>query len=93
MSLNKVIQEQRKRLGFTQEQVANYLGVSVPAVSKWEKGITSPDIGLLPSLARFLKIDLNTLFSFNKDISADEIGLFCNELSKRAKENIVSDSS
>lgn len=46
MPMNIVIQEQRKLLGLTQEQVADYLGVSTPAVSKWEKGITSPDIGL-----------------------------------------------
>lgn len=43
MPMNIVIQEQRKLLGLTQEQVADYLGVSTPAVSKWEKGITSPD--------------------------------------------------
>uniref|UniRef100_UPI004056661A helix-turn-helix domain-containing protein n=1 Tax=Agathobacter sp. TaxID=2021311 RepID=UPI004056661A len=90
MPMNIVIQEQRKLLGLTQEQVADYLGVSTPAVSKWEKGITSPDIGLLPPLARLLKIDLNTLFCFNEDLSAQEIGLFCNELAKQAIEDILS---
>ncbi len=90
MPMNIVIQEQRKQLGLTQEQVADYLGVSTPAVSKWEKGITSPDIGLLPPLARLLKIDLNTLFCFSEDLSAEEIGFFCNELAKQARENILS---
>lgn len=90
MPMNKVIQEQRKLLGLTQEQVADYLGVSAPAVSKWEKGITSPDIGLLPPLARLLKIDLNTLFCFSEDLSAQEIGLFCNELARQAREDILS---
>ena len=85
MPMNIVIQEQRRLLGLTQEQVADYLGVSTPAVSKWEKGITSPDIGLLPPLARLLKIDLNTLFCFSEDLSAEEIGFFCNELAKQAK--------
>ena len=84
MPMNIVIQEQRKLLGLTQEQVADYLGVSTPAVSKWEKGITSPDIGLLPPLARLLKIDLNTLFCFSEDLSEQEIGFFCNELAKQA---------
>ncbi|MBP3470080.1 MAG: helix-turn-helix transcriptional regulator [Lachnospiraceae bacterium] len=88
--MNIVIQEKRKGLGLTQEQVADYLGVSTPAVSKWEKGITSPDIGLLPSLARLLKIDMNMLFSFNEDISPQEIGLFCNELAMMARDNIIS---
>ena len=79
MPMNLVIQERRKELGFTQEQVAEYLGVSIPAVSKWESGLTSPDLSLLPPLARFLKTDLNTLFCFQADISQQEIGYFCRE--------------
>jgi len=88
MSMNKVIQEQRRKLGLTQEQVAAYLGVSIPAVSKWEKDITSPDIGLLPSLARLLKIDLNTLFCFTEDLSAQEIGEFCRKVAMQGRESI-----
>lgn len=38
MPINQVIREKRKELGFTQEQVADYLGVSAPAVNKWESG-------------------------------------------------------
>lgn len=80
MPMNTVIQERRRELGLTQEQVAECLHVSVPAVSKWEKGSTSPDISLLPQLARLLKIDLNTLFCFKEDISPQEIGDFSREL-------------
>ena len=80
MPMNLVSQEKRKKLGLTQEQVAEYLNVSVPAVSKWEKGSTSPDISLLAPLARLLKIDLNTLFCFQEDLSQQEIGHFCKEI-------------
>jgi Predicted transcriptional regulators len=48
MPMNRVIREKRKELGLTQEQVAGCLQVSAPAMSKWEKGLTSPDISLLP---------------------------------------------
>ncbi len=82
MPMNLVIQERRKKLGLTQEQVAEYLSVSIPAVSKWEKGTTSPDISLLAPLARLLKIDLNTLFCFHEDITQQEIGLLCKEIGK-----------
>lgn len=82
MPMNLVIQKKRKELGLTQEQVAEYLGVSVPAVSKWEKGSTSPDISLLAPLARLLKIDLNTLFCFEEDLSEPEIGHFCREITE-----------
>lgn len=81
MKINDIIKEKRTKQGLTQEQIANYLGVSTPAVNKWEKGISYPDITLLPALARILRIDLNTLLSFKEDLSEQEIGNFANELS------------
>lgn len=80
MKINDIIKKKRITLGMTQEQVADYLGVSTPAVNKWEKGGCYPDITLLPALARLLKVDLNTLLSFNDDLSEKEIGDFLNEL-------------
>lgn len=80
MPISKVIQERRKTLGLTQEQIAEYLGVTTPAVNKWEKGSTCPDIGLLAPLARLLKTDLNTLFGFSEDITRQELVLFCKEI-------------
>lgn len=80
MPMNLVIQAKRKELGLTQEQIAEYLNVSIPAVSKWESGATSPDISLLPPLARLLKTDLNTLLCFKEDMSVQEIGRFCTEI-------------
>lgn len=44
MKINEVIREKRKALSLTQEQVADRLGVSTPAVSKWETGAAYPDI-------------------------------------------------
>ena len=80
MKINEIIREKRKALSLTQEQIAEYLGVSTPAVNKWEKGSTYPDITLLPALARLLKIDLNTLMSFQDDLSNVEIVNFVNEV-------------
>lgn len=80
MKIQFVIQERRKLLGLTQEQIAEYLGVTTPAVNKWEKGSTCPDIALLPALARLLKIDMNTLFSFYEDITQQELIYFCKEI-------------
>ena len=39
MKMHKIIKERRLALNFTQEQVAKYLGVTTPAVNKWEKGV------------------------------------------------------
>ena len=76
MRINEIIKERRLAKGFTQEQIANYLGVTAPAVNKWEKGTSCPDIVLLPALARLLDTDLNTLLSFQDDLSEKEVALF-----------------
>lgn len=54
MTMAQILREKRKALGMTQEQVADYLGVTAPAVNKWEKGTTCPDIALLPARAAML---------------------------------------
>ena len=80
MKINQIIRQRRRDLSLTQEQVAAYLGVSTPAVNKWEKGSTYPDITLLPALARLLRTDLNTLLSFQEDLSDVEIETFVDHL-------------
>ncbi len=80
MPLNRIIREKRKEIGLTQEQIAEYLGVSTPAVNKWEKGATYPDISLLSPLARLLKVDLNTLLCFNEGLTNQEVSHFSSEI-------------
>lgn len=82
MPMNQVIQEKRRALGLTQEQVAECLSVSTPAVSKWEKGATCPDVALLPQLARLLKTDVNTLLCFREDLTGKDITVFCKQISE-----------
>ncbi|MBD9090379.1 MAG: XRE family transcriptional regulator [Clostridiales bacterium] len=50
MKLHDVIRTRRQTLGLTQEELARRLGVSAPAVNKWERSIHYPDITLLPVL-------------------------------------------
>lgn len=40
MKINEVIRYYRKKENLTQEQVANYLNISAPAVNKWENGVS-----------------------------------------------------
>lgn len=75
-----IIRDKRKEIGLTQEQIGEYLGVSTPAVNKWESGATYPDISLLPALARLLKTDVNTLLCFQDGLSEQEISHFCKEV-------------
>lgn len=87
MPIHNIIHEKRKEIGLTQEQIANYLGVSTPAVNKWEKGTTYPDISLLPSLARLLETDVNTLLGFNEGLSDNEIAHFSIDITKEIENN------
>lgn len=80
MPINNVIKTKRKELNFTQEQIADYLGVSTPAVNKWENGSTYPDISLLAPLARLLKTDVNTLLCFHEDLTDQEIQQLSTEI-------------
>lgn len=89
MKIGEQIKTYRKNAGLTQEQVASYLGVSTPAVNKWEKGNSYPDILLLPVLARLLEIDMNELFSFREELTDIEIGQFANELSRVSLEDSI----
>ena len=57
---NKIIQA-RERLGLTQQQLAEKLCVTNKAVSKWECGVTLPDISLLVPLCRVLGLTVQEL--------------------------------
>ena len=89
MKINEMIRERRIAKKLTQEQMAGYLEVTATAVNKWEKGTSYPDITLLPALARLLDTDLNTLLSFQEDLSDREIALFLNELSELSEKEGV----
>lgn len=86
MKIEETIRERRLAKHLTQEQLANYLGVTAPAVNKWEKGISYPDIRLLPALARLLDTDLNTLLSFQDDLTEQEVALFLNQVSQTIRQ-------
>lgn len=77
--VGEVIQKKRKEAGFTQAQLAEMLGVTPPAVNRWEKNLSFPDATLLAPLARLLKTDINTLFSFYDTLSEAERDAAVNE--------------
>lgn len=62
IKINEVIRQRRRTMDISQETLADHLGVSVQAVSKWETNASYPDITLLPKIAEYLKTDINALF-------------------------------
>lgn len=80
MEIGTIIRRLRKEKEITQEQLAKMLGVSPPAVNKWENDNSYPDITLLVPLARALGTDVDTLLSFREELTDKEINAMAEEL-------------
>ncbi len=63
-NINENIKFYRKEKGFTQEQLAEAMGVSVGAVSKWESGASVPELSLIMELADFFEISVDALLGY-----------------------------
>ena len=86
MDIGVVIKKYRKEAGMTQEEIANRLGVTTPAVNKWENSNSKPDIELLAPIARLLDISLDTLLSFHEKLSDTEIDEIIRQMDKMFSE-------
>ena len=76
MNIGSKIKELRKQRGITQEQLADSIGVSFQAVSKWENNIALPDITLAPVLANYFGVSMDELFDFNlKEIESKTVAI------------------
>lgn len=80
------IAELRRQRNMTQEALAEVLGVSSQAVSKWENNLSCPDIQLLPALARTLRVTIDELLCGE---AAPEIRLAAPEARKPMEEMIL----
>ncbi len=67
LSLGEKIAAMRKERNMTQANLADIMGVTDKAVSKWERNLSCPDINSLPKLARIFEISVDELIS-NRDI-------------------------
>lgn len=65
IKLGEKVKALRKQRNISQEVLANYLGVSFQAVSKWETGTALPDVTLVPAIASFFGVSTDELFDFN----------------------------
>jgi len=65
--IGKFISERRKTINLTQNELAKKLHITDKAVSKWERGLSLPDISVLIPLAEILDISLYDLLRGGKD--------------------------
>ena len=73
ITLGTTIKDLRKRNHITQSQLAEQVGVSAAAVSKWESGISLPDITLLPKIAQYLNTTIDSLFDTHQSLSIEDV--------------------
>ena len=77
LRLGEKIRILRKGRNLSQEALAQNLGVSFQAVSKWENGAAMPDIAMLPALAAFFGVTMDELFDYNRLESERRVDEIC----------------
>ena len=82
IKIGKFISSRRKEQGMTQAALAERLGISDRAVSKWETGKSLPDSGIMLELCELLDINVNELLSGEK--------IMTERYDKKAEENLIS---
>lgn len=73
MEIGNQIKALRLCRGLSQETVAQHVGVTAQAVSKWERGAAMPDIALLPELATYFGVTIDALFALSDDTRMERI--------------------
>ena len=79
MNIGTKIKELRKQRGITQEQLANSIGISFQAVSKWENNLALPDISLAPILAGYFGVSMDDLFDFHLTELEQKVDAICKD--------------
>ncbi|MCP1639929.1 transcriptional regulator with XRE-family HTH domain [Streptococcus gallinaceus] len=72
-TIGEKIKVLRREAGLSQQQLADKLGLSNQAISKWETNTAQPEIGLLPELAMVFGVSIDELFDYTKEKYLDKI--------------------
>ena len=73
MNIGRQVKALRLRRGITQEALAQHLGITTQAVSKWENNVSMPDIALLPELSAFFGVSIDELFALKDEMRMERI--------------------
>jgi transcriptional regulator with XRE-family HTH domain len=73
INIARVLIDKRREKGITQDELADYIGVSKASVSKWETGKSYPDITFLPQLASYFNISIDDLMDYKPQMSKEDI--------------------
>lgn len=80
----------------TQEQLADFIGVTKASVSKWENRQSTPDIMILPQLAAYFDVTVDELLGYTPQLSKEQIQYlyqkFCKDFSRRPFEEVMEET-
>ncbi len=76
--LGENIKQLRRENELTQERLAEFLGVTFQSVSNWERGESYPDITMLPEIAEFFNVSVDSLLGMNKAVKEKKINEYLN---------------
>ena len=82
-TIGQVIRRLRKERGITQEEMADMLGVTAQAVSKWENDVGIPDVSQLVPIANLFDISIDTLFSRENKNTEEQVQEFLQSLDEK----------
>jgi len=81
LNIADILSAKRREKGVTQDEVAEFIGVSKASVSKWETGLSYPDITFLPVLASYFDISIDTLMGYSPKLNDAEVNRLYEKLS------------
>lgn len=67
IAFGKNLRKARKSKGFTQEQLANDIGIEISQISRIERGIINTSVGNVNAISRALRVDIQELFNLIKN--------------------------
>lgn len=68
VSFGKHLKKMREEKGMSQEELANLAEVSLPQITRIERGVINPTICTIKSLSKGLSVDMSFMFEFDKNI-------------------------
>ena len=99
MNIGQKIKELRQENNLTQEELAEQLGVSPQAISRWENSTTYPDITLLPIIANMFDVTIDYLLDMDSYKMKEELkniieqdDKFANQGKVKERENLLLES-
>lgn len=92
IKIGETIKLLRRDKDITQEQLANIVGISIPAVSKWENGTSYPDITVLPILANYFEVTIDELLNYKKELNENDITIIVNECEELISKDLLEES-